>query len=90
MKWASVATGAVTLIVLQVFLSGKGPEAAGGLLGWVASGMQRVMSPTVAGLPYVAKAAASKSTPKSGASNPSAGTIAGPNGLPTNPSVITT
>ena len=85
-----MATGAVTLIVLQVFLSGKGPEAAGGLLGWVASGMQRVMSPAVAGLPYVAKAAASKSTPKPSGTSPSAGTIAGPNGLPTNPSVVTT
>jgi hypothetical protein len=88
MRWRPIATGVVSLIALQVFLSGKGPEAAGGLLGWLSSAMQRAMSPTVAGLPYVAKAAASKSTPKS--SNPSAGTIAGPNGFPTNPSVITT
>jgi hypothetical protein len=86
-KWRPIATGVVSLIALQVFLSGKGPEAAGGLLGWLATAMQRAMSPQVAALPYVAKAAASKSTPKP--STPS-GSKAGPIGLPTNPSVVTT
>lgn len=88
MSWRPIAAGSLTLIVLQAFLSGKGPEAAGGLLGWLSTGLQKLMAADVAGLPTGARAAAS--TPSTSPSTPSAGGISGPNGLPTNPSVVTT
>jgi hypothetical protein len=85
MKWRAAAAGVLSLIVLQVFISGKGPEAAGGMLGWLATGTKRLMSPTVGGLPYAAKAAG-----KAPAAKPSTSGVSGPNGLPKNPSVVTT
>lgn len=46
-----IAAGALTLIALQVFSTGQGPERGGQLVGWLGSGLQRLMSPKVAGIP---------------------------------------
>lgn len=82
MRWRPVASGVLTLVVLQVFLSGRGPEAGGQLLGWVNTGLQKALSPKVAAIPYVKPPASAKpSTPKKDEWKE------GPIGLGTNPPV---
>ena len=84
--WRSIAVGGLSLIALQVFLSGTGPEAGSKLLLWLNTGLEKLLSPKVAAIPYVAKAAAAP------AAKPTAPGISyqpGPIGLPTNPPVST-
>lgn len=81
MRWRPLAYGALSLIALQVFLTGKGPTAGGALLGWVSTGLTKAMSPTVAAVPYVATAPPAKTPP----AKPAPGN--GPIGLPKNPPV---
>lgn len=96
MRWRPIAAGALTLIALQVLLSGAGPEAGGNLLGWISTGLRSAMAADVAGLPYTARAAGgtSKGSGSTGSGSTGSGTsgtpASGPNGLPTNPSVVTT
>jgi len=81
--WRGLIGGALTLIALQAFISGKGPEQGGKLLTWAANGLRAVMSSEVAAIPQ-AKAA----TPAKQAKPAKPGTIAGPLGLGSNPPVV--
>jgi hypothetical protein len=49
--WRGVFGGVLTLIVMQAFSSGKGPEQAGKLGGWIATGLQKALSPDIAAIP---------------------------------------
>jgi hypothetical protein len=86
-----VVGGVLTLIALQVFLSSKGPDAAGSMLGWARTGMDKLISPKVAAVPRTGKtkkAAAPQPAPAPG--NPAQGIPElGPLGLGTNPTVTT-
>lgn len=82
----------MTLIVLEVFVTGKGPEQAGSLFGWINTGLKKAISPDVALIPTRASAKAkapakASPAPKSGSSDDWKN---GPIGLPTNPSVTKT
>jgi hypothetical protein len=83
-NWRPVVVGALSLIALQVFVSGKGPDASGQLLGWLATALDKAMSPKVAALPYRGRKPASAPAPKPPANDD---WRTGPIGLPTNPSV---
>lgn len=87
MNWRPIAVGALSLIALQVFVSGKGPDAAGGLLDWLTRALGRAMSPDVAALPYRGKAAAPAATAPAPAAP--GGGIPASSLLPSNPSVTT-
>lgn len=80
--WRGFAAGALMLIALEVLGSGKGPEQGGKLLGWVNSGLRRVMAADVPAIPTVGGAKQSKSKPDD---KPDTGGIAGE--LPRNPPV---
>jgi hypothetical protein len=85
-NWRPLATGALSLIALQVFLSSKGPDAGGRLLTWSTSALDKMLSPKVAAVPYVAR----RKPPAAPAKPPSADDWrTGPIGLPTNPPVTT-
>jgi hypothetical protein len=72
--------GALTLIILQAFSTGKGPDQAGKLIQWVNLGLTKAMSPDVAAIPTRKTAPPSKAP-----AAPSTGGI----DLPRNPSVGT-
>lgn len=81
--WRGIAAGALTLIALQAFISGKGPEQGGKLLTWAADGLRSIMSSEVGAIPQVKPAAPAKQ-----AAPAKPGTISGPLGLGPNPSVV--
>lgn len=75
-----ILAGALTLIALQVFSTGKGPDAAGKLIGWVNTGITKALSPDVAAIPTARKAPPAKTpaAPSTGINlprNPSVGTV---------------
>lgn len=78
-----IVAGVLTLIALQVFSSGKGPDAGGQLLQWINKGLKAAISPDVAAIPNTKKAPPAKSSGSSSA--PSTGGIS----LPRNPPVGT-
>lgn len=83
--WRSIAAGVLTLIGIQVFVSGRGPEAGGQLLTWIDTGLRAAISPKVAAIPT--RKTAGTTTPAPGKSSDDWKN--GPIGLPTNPSVTT-
>lgn len=46
-----VLAGVLTLIALQVLGSGRGPEQGGKLALWLASGLDKALSPDIAAVP---------------------------------------
>lgn len=75
-----IVAGVITLIVMQVFSSGSGPDSAGKLVGWLNVGLQKALSPEVALIPTAKKAPPAKSTAPS---KPSTGGV----NLPKNPPI---
>ena len=75
-----VLAGALTLIAVQVFSTGPGPERGGQLVAWLGTGVRALMNPEVPGVPRAAKAPPA-STPKPG------GGVSG--SLPRNPTIQT-
>lgn len=71
--------GVLTLIALQVFSSGKGPDAGGKLVTWINVGLQKAISPEVALIPN------RKPPAKTSPTAPTPGGIS----LPRNPSLGT-
>jgi hypothetical protein len=74
-----LAAGALTLIAMQALGSGKGPEQGGKLLGWVAGGLRKALSPEVAAIPTAAKSPPAQQA--GGKAEPSSAT------MPRNPSL---
>lgn len=81
-NWRSLAVGILSLIALQVFVSGQGPDKGGQLLGWVATGLDKAISPKVAAIPTVKGA-----KPAAAAAAPAPTVKGGVGNLPANPTV---
>lgn len=79
----SIAAGVLTLIVIQAFGSGQGPEQGSALMGWIASGVNRALNPSIAAIPTAAKAPPGKAP----AAKPNPNEVS--NTMPRNPSVWT-
>lgn len=75
-----IIAGALTLIVMQAFGSGKGPDQAGKLVQWINVGLKKAISPDVAAIPTAKTAPPAKTS-----TAPSTGGI----DLPRNPPVGT-
>lgn len=50
-----VLAGALTMIALQVFSSGHGPERGGALMQWVSGGVQQLLAADKAAIPNLSK-----------------------------------
>lgn len=79
--------GALTLIALQVFGSGSGPQRGGALLQWVAGGITQLISPDKAAIPNVSSGGKPPPPPPAGGSSTGGGSGGTPASLPRNPTL---
>lgn len=63
--------GTLALAVLQALVTGKGPDAAGGLFGYVSTGLQALGDPARPAIPARGGSSKPTSKPKGGGSTPS-------------------
>lgn len=73
--------GTLLLIAAEVFLTNKGADAAGGLIGWSADLFERVLSSDVAAIPQVATKATTGSTSSTTSSSTVPGGSTGVSGI---------